>query len=279
MWFFYSILTAVFLGFGQIAAKKGYHHITPLWNTLFAGVIWVILIIPIILTHKIFWSLSPILFAAFLVAICYTIYYYSLEKGQVSLTGTVIATYPLITVVLSTFFLKEHTDIFEKLGIFLIIFGPVALTFLEHKKTPIRKSWDHWLWWAIMGAIGLGIGDFISKVAIGKSDPWTFTVETGIFYLPIGLILFFIDKKGRRLPPLHLKKFLPSIVGVFMVESSIIPFNIAFSLGLASLVSPLSSTYTILSLVLAYFLLDERLDNNQWLAIVVTILGIVFLGV
>lgn len=108
MWLFFTLLAALLWGVGQVFIKKGLSHTTPLFNNLFGAVVILAVAIPFALVNGGNLSLVPQMLPLTLVIAALLIcYYYILEKGQISLTGTVLASYPLFTVILSSFFLKE----------------------------------------------------------------------------------------------------------------------------------------------------------------------------
>jgi drug/metabolite transporter (DMT)-like permease len=116
-------------------------------------------------------------------------------------------------------------------------------------------------------------------VTINKSDAYTYLFALALAYIPVNIANYILDPKGRRFPTAHWKKLWPTLVGVVMITLGIVPFNIAFSYGLASLVTPISSSYVIITVILAYFFLKEQLTKMHVIGIAVSVLGIVLLGI
>src|SRR5437773_1937877 len=108
MWLLFTLFSAVFWGVGQVVIKKGYQNLSPLFNNVLAAILIPVMVIPLALTHGIHpEKILAILPLTLVVAIIFLSYYYVIKLGQVSLTGTVISTSPLITVILSLMFLGE----------------------------------------------------------------------------------------------------------------------------------------------------------------------------
>lgn len=233
--------------------------------------------IPIALLGGVEFEKFPIVFPLALIAgITYFVYYYVIGKGEVSLTGTILAAYPLTTIILSGIFLHEQLGVFQKIAILLIILGSVLIAMPKNIKS---FKFADWVYWAIFGAILIGSGDFLAKVGIGKSNAYTWLFFLALAYIPCTLVNFLIDKKGRIIPKFNLRKFMPTIIGVAMVGLGIVPFNLAFQSGMASLVAPVSSSYVVLTAVLAFFFLKERISKIQLAGILSTSLGIILLGI
>lgn len=279
MWLFYALLAASLWGVGQVFTKKGFAHLSPLWNNIFAVCVWVVALIPFTMFKGVNYGLFPKIFPlVLLITAIYTSYYYIVSKGDISLTGTILSTYPLVTVICSGIFLKEQTSIVQKLAVGLTILGSVIIA-LPTKKGDIKKfKLEDWVIWASLGAIMMGFADFLAKIAINMSDGWTYTFTSGVSFIPVTIVLYLLDKKGRALPKFNLKKFLPTFIGVTMVEIGLVPFNLAFASGLASLAGPVSTTYVIITVILAFIFLKEKVTKIQLAGITSTVIGIILLG-
>lgn len=280
MWFFFSLLAALLWGVGQVFAKRGLSYTSPLFNNLLATVVDVVFWMPVALTGGVEFGKFPAVFPLAVVAgATYFVYYYVITKGEISLTGTIQATYPLTTIILSAIFLHEQTNLFQKLATLLVISGSILIAIPNDKNLLKKFQFADWVYWAIAGSILIGFGDFLAKVAINKSNAYTWLFFLALAYLPCAFINFLLDKKGRFIPEFNLKKLLPSIIGVAMIGIGIIPFNLAFQYGLASLVGPISSSYVVLTAILAFVFLKERINRIQLLGILSTFSGIVLLGI
>jgi len=280
IWLYYTLLTSLFWGIGQVFIKKGLTHISPLFNNILSTVVCLLVFLPFAFINGINLNLINPLIVIFilLIAFCYQIYYYALSKGEVSLTGTVMAAYPLVTVVFSRIFLVEKTSLFQKIAIFVVLLGTIVIS-LPNKKNNIKINSQTWFWWALASVFVVGFGDFLAKVTINDIGPYNYLFLLPIFYLPVNLVLFLIDKKGRQFPQLNLQKFLPTIFGVLILQIGIIFFNLGFAHGSASLVAPLSSSYIVITVVLALIFLKEKVTKVQLSGIILTIIGIILFGV
>lgn len=276
MWLIFSLSAALLWGIGQIFIKKGMSRVSPLIYNILAVIIDLILWFPLALFMGInFSKVLQILPLALLAGVTYFLYYYVIAKGQVSLTGTILAAYPLTTIILSAIFLGEQTSLIQKLATVLVLLGAVFIAI----PSDGRFKLESWVWWAAGGALLIGSGDFLAKLAVNKSDTYTWLFTLGLSYLPIVIVNYFLDKKGRVIPKISLKEFWPSLVGTFMLSAGMIFFYLAFAEGLASLVAPVSSSYVVLTAVLAFIFLKEKISKLQLVGIISTSLGIILLGI
>lgn len=280
MWFLFALMAAVSWGVGQVFVKRGFSHVSPLLNNVLSTVFALLLYIPFALMHginvQLFWSIFPVVMV---ISIAYFLYYYVLNKGKVALTGTILALYPLTTIVLSSVFLHEQTNIVQKIATAGILLGAVCIAVPSDKRVLKKFRLDDWVWWAIAGALIIGSADFGAKVMINRSDAYTYLFALGLAYVPIAIGNFILDPKGRKLPRVPWGKLLPTLIGTFMIELGIIPFNLSFQYGLASLAGPVSSSYIVITAVLAYFFLHERITRLQTIGIAVAAAGTIALGI
>jgi transporter family protein len=278
MWFPLALATALFWGTGQVFVKTGLRYLTPLANNIVINILILLTYLPLGLYGGVSWnkliSTLPLILAA---TGLYTVYYYALEKGQVSLSGTIIASYPLVTIFLSRLFLLERTSTWQKYAIILILIGAALLAAPSQKQRKV-KLFQAWLIWALASAICSGTGDFLSKIVIDRSSTYTLLFGSALAGIPVSLGLFAIDKKGRHLPKLKAGKIIPTLIGLLLMQFGGIAYSFGFSFGPASLVSSTSSSYAAISVILALIFLKEKLTRQQVIGVITTVSGIILIG-
>lgn len=279
LWLIFALTAALSWGIGQVFVKRGLSRTSPLFNNTLATIIDFALWIPIAVMGGVKLDGAAIVFPLALIAgATYFIYFYVIAKGEVSLTGTIQATYPLTTILLSIIFLHEQTNVFQKIAVLLIILGAILIA-TPNKNGLKNFTLGDWFWWALFGSIIIGFGDFLAKVAINNSNAYTWLFFLVICYIPCCFVNFLIDKKGRVMPALNWQNMMPTIIGVILESIGMIAFYLAFQFGLASLVGPVSSSYVVLTAILAYFFLKEKINKIQLAGIISAASGIILLGI
>ncbi|HEX8931718.1 MAG TPA: EamA family transporter, partial [Patescibacteria group bacterium] len=210
-----------------------------------------------------------------LVALLLLSYYYAINHGQISLTGTVVGTYPAFTVLLSFMFLHEAPSLFQKLAIIAIILGTVLVAFPNKVQ---KAKLNHWIWWAILALLTIGTSDFVIKVLLLKYDIYTYLFTYSFSSFLVTLALLLIDKKGRKIPKFNLKLYLPTLIGVTMLELGFFFLHLALRDGLVSLVSPISGIYVAITAVLAWIFLKEKINKIQAIGVVLAAIGVILVG-
>lgn len=256
LWLFFALSAAFFWGIGQVLAKKGFDNISPLWNNIFANIIGLFIYLPIIFIGSKFHigiPSFPILFLILLTASLYMSFFYAIEHGQLALSGTLLATYPIFTVLLSLFFLRETITLLQLGGIVLTLLGATYIMFPENIQKVTFKS-HGWILWGIIGAGMQGTGDFFSKVTVSETGVYTQAFWLIVLFQLASLGNYLLDKNGRTLPKFSFKKFFPSLLGTALVVCGTLSMLFAYQYGKASLVAPITSTYPALIAILAVIL-------------------------
>ncbi|MEK7497569.1 MAG: EamA family transporter [Patescibacteria group bacterium] len=274
-WFLPAILASLFWGVGQTLIKKGLSDLSP-YMSIFIGTIFaLILYIPYSLVSGIKLDSFPgILVFGFLANLPNYVFPYILKKANVSLSGTVVATYPIYTIALSLIFLHESLDFFQIFGILVIILGMFMVAKPENEKLKIAS----WVIWALLGSIVIGLGDFIGKVTLTKYDLSSFILALAIGGIPALLVFRLFDKSKIKMGKIS-SNVRAGLLGNLIMPIGLIALYTAFNNGPASLASPVASTYPAITAVLAYFYLKEKLNRNQILGIIAVTIGVIFIGI
>lgn len=260
---------------GQVVVKKGQKDLPPLFDNLLATGVTLTVVAPLMLLSGIDWgSIRLVWLYPLAAAILYMLYYYVLDKGKVSLTATLMSTYPAVTALLSTFILRDILSVWQIIAITMIILGTLLLDWKAFSRGIFNLS--SWMAWGILGAVVIGIAEILTKIATSQTSSSTFTFLLSISYIPALVLCYQYDNKGReQLNKFSFKKLGTSLFGVALIELGLIPYNKAFSLGNAALVSAVSASRIVVTVVLAWFLLKEDLNKFQFLGVSVILTGVI----
>lgn len=281
-WFYFSLAAAFFLGVGQVFIKKGYTHFSPLWNIIIDAIFSIAIYVPLALYLGIHLQFHYSYF--FIIAgvtALYAVFYYAIEKGQISLSGTVFASYPIFTILLSYIFLHERISLLQQILILLILLGGILLSYEPGTWKKIKKKANKkWMLWALFGAVATGVGDFLAKFTLNDIDTNTYVFLFAIGFVISSTFFWIIDKNGRKLPKkINFTNLKWTLFGTLMLSLGVLSITYAFSLGKASLVTVTSSGYIGITVLLAYFFLHDKISRVQLLGIVLMFLGVAFIGI
>lgn len=277
MWLIYTLIASVLWAVGQIFIKKGLHNTTPLFNSINASISTILLTASFAFINGVnfdlMWKIAPMTFIAAFLMISF---YYVIGRGQLAFTGTVVGMYPVVTVILALLFLHETLNLYQQIAIAVVILGTIFIALPEKGQ---KFTFGSWFWWALLGVFAIGTSEFLCKLLITQSDVYTFLFTFGFSYLFGTLLIACFDKKGRKLPAMNPQAYLPTIIGVWIMEIGFIVYNIALSLEQASLVTPISGSYVALTAILALIILKEKIDSKHWFGITLAAIGVVLIGI
>lgn len=131
MWIYLSIITLFFWGLWGFFAKIASHYISPqavyLWGS--AGALFVT-VLSLIIGFR--WEYhSAGVFYSLLAGLTggggVIFFYYAMKEGKVSLVVTLTALYPVVTILLSYFILKEEITLRQAVGMLFALIAMVLM--------------------------------------------------------------------------------------------------------------------------------------------------------
>lgn len=270
----YLLIIAVMWGVGNVLVKRGLTHLTP-WQSYALDAVFIAFpmwIVYGILNGGNLLTVTPLaVVTGILISIIYAFNYYVFSIGDVSVTGSVISAYPIITLILAYVLLGERLSALATLGVILTILGVVAIS-IPHKKVRIGA----WVYLAVFTAIGYGFTGYMAKLVLHSVNNATYLMVLAISQVVVvGLWKLFIRD---TVPRVRWHKFKYSIIGIILLNIGNIAYYIALQVGLASLVVPLSTTYVLLMVVLSIIWLKEKVYGHQLVGIALSVTGVILAG-
>ncbi|MEM3373682.1 MAG: DMT family transporter [Candidatus Woesearchaeota archaeon] len=221
-------------------------------------------------------------FSAFINLVAVYMFMKSFEEGEISIVTPISSSYSIITVILAVIFLKETLTLLKIISIILCILGIMLvstnLNKLKHIKSVkgVKQAILAFIGWGFYffliglvskNLINIGVSKLISAISL-------FFI-TGLF-TNIFLITFSYIKTKKNLfhKKLDKKIWLILLINFFLYNLAWISVNYGISIGNLSIITPISSLYPAITVLLAYFILREKLVLNQKIGIILTILAI-----
>lgn len=293
MGIFYGLTAAVFWGLGDFFARTAGQRIggyRALCYQQFVGIVGLTLYLLATGTFShLFaqnsWQLWLWALLAVLLNVCSSLALYrAFEVGILSLVSPIASSYAIVTVILA-FMSGEVLTALQNLAIVLVLLGVVVCSIPARRTTGSLKQMFRWhdgslqgIIMALIAALGYGatfwlLGFFVTP-GLGNITPiWLIRIMT-----PCILFIFApVMKQSLKFPPRNLWWTLIAI-GLFDTFAYI-GYTTGMLQGDISLVTMFSSLYSVVTIILAWIFLRERLYRNQWLGISVILLGIFIVNV
>jgi drug/metabolite transporter (DMT)-like permease len=201
--------------------------------------------------------------------VAWIFYYQSIVHGPISIVGTLSAAYPALTVIFARVFLHENLSTEQYVGVIMVIAGCLGLAY-EPPGSSTKTTRARWiplagaalLIWGVNGVLirhaytfpGASEGNLALFIAIGG------LVTLGVYGVIAG-------RKGAA------SGWTTSFFPMATMAFGGLLAAIAYKKGPASIVTPLSGAYPVVTLGFAAFILKERPTKLHWGCIVSILVG------
>lgn len=206
----------------------------------------------------------------------YYLFLESLEKGSVTMVGSITAAFPAITAALAVTVLGESLSPLNGLGVVTIIASMVALSYSHGNSSGASSFPRAALVLSIAVLLIWGFGGIFIKLALSEL-PLIAYLSLYVFILPPLAFAYLKHRRATR-SVVFPKWALPVIGAVVVAELWQLGYfaeTAAVSEGAASIVYPLISAYPVVTIVTAYFVLREQVSGRDWAILAAVLLGIV----
>lgn len=212
-------------------------------------------------------------------SVAYVLGYYAYMKaceiGRLTLASPVASTYSLVTIALSIVFLGEWLTAGAWMAVLAIFIG---IAMISGNPLQALQGGGRDFGLALRAMTGFGIAFFILGFSAKKLD-----VTSAFFYSALSQATLFIalalsrDGRARRadITAMRLYAFLGHSI---LVNGGWVCYIFASNVAELSLVTPISSVYSGVTVLLASWLFKERTSRAQKIGIGVLLCGVFFLG-
>lgn len=215
------------------------------------------------------------IFLGFIGALGVASYTKALEKGNVSVATVVGRLGMVLTVVFALLFFQETPSFLQWAGIFLALIGAIAASVPFRDIQNSMYLWkDVGMWYAAVAALVWGVFFTFYKMLVVRTSPFvaSFFVEGTIFFIFLFSTLKIKTKKPDK------SAVVVAIATGFGLAAGALAYTASVGSGLVSVSAALLAASPLVTSVLAWMFLHERLEVNQYAGIVISVLGIVLVS-
>jgi uncharacterized membrane protein len=197
--------------------------------------------------------------------------------GEASVIFPLTGMYPLVTIILARLLLKELLNRVQVLGIALAL---VAIYLFSVQQSSRRFSgwkdlFSTWMLYCLLTLLFFGMSCITQKFTTHYLSDELSTIFFTIGFVPLAIVIWVLGS-----PPWNLSakdSILGIAVGLLMAIGTLALFA-ALRRGKASIVTPLTALYPLITVVLAVVFLNEHLNVTKVTAIAVALIAAVALG-
>lgn len=128
-----------------------------------------------------------------------------------------------------------------------------------------------WIFWAILNPIFFNSSNYIEKFLIDKriKNPVTLTILGGLVYFLVGVCIL-IPQKNLLIP---LPQLVALIIAGILLQFYLLPFYKALALDETSRITPFFEFIPVLSLIMGFFFLGQKLSPQQLMGFIAILMG------
>ena len=275
--FFWGV--AIFLA--ALASRKIGNILTLFWMQLFGflvGTTYFLFNYNSLSLSSIVHFVPVLCFIAVFQVMAYLAFYKGLEKGQVSLVSPLGASWSLITVILSVIFYREALKTNQLFAIFLITIGIVIIAvnlkdLIKNKSLQLLIGVKE----GLISMFGWGISLFL-LISVSKELGWFLPAFVFRFLILVLLITYIFYSKKSFLPKSDKFPWITLLlIGLFDMLA-FFTYSLGVSGAYGSIVAPISSANTLVTIVLSVIFLKERVKPRQTIGIGAILCGLILIS-
>ena len=279
-----AIYASLMFGIGEAAIKKSFKEFVPSVAYAFAAIAGILFWIPLALLfggswHH-FWVILPYALASAVLSEAF--YFYALSKGQLSITATLLASYPVYTIGFSYIINNERLSGAEAVFVWLAVAG----TLLACLPTKFNKG-DEWRkagsWiWPLLAAAAAGLSDTISKSIINQTSSFDFLLVLALVQLPVAAVYLLLEKQGIAITIRSVRQkpsdYFQAIVGALLSTVGVALLWVSFNTTLASVASPIVATSGAIVVLIATLFMGEKITSQHCMGIILVFIAVLGLS-
>ncbi len=203
-------------------------------------------------------------------------FYRSIGRGYLSIISPTVASWAVITSILSIVFLNEVLGFMRSFAISTVFVGIVLASF--HYEDLLKLKFKNALpgvRQALVAVACFGISMFLIGLSVSRVG-WFLPV----FFLRLFSFSFFVFMTRFDFSRVSMPTgFSPLLLGIGFLEGvGIIGFGLGATSEYVAIVSPVAAASPMVCVVLARIFLKERISINQFLGVLLILAGVVFLA-
>ena len=301
MWLIFALLTTLLWGLAELFYKKGakqdekYAHLKI---CVCVGAVMGIHAIFTLLTQDI--GYNPVNLIRYLpVSLLYIISmafsFFGMRFIEESISDPIENTSGAMCSLLCVIFLKETLSIPAVIAILIMVIGVLGVGFLESKRDTVRKkvlskkmaiiAFCMPFLYALLDAVGsfvdvFYLDDIATTPLVGVTESTIEAVANTSYELIFALfaLILFVFMKIKKVEFGSIPKQKDKVLSAVFETAGQLTYVYAMS-GNGAVAAPIISSVCVVSLLLSRIFLKEKLPYKQYIAIAVTIVGILMLAI
>ncbi len=281
-WFLYSLVTMLLWGGWGVVSKPLSTTLSP-WQVQCLSSLGLLPVLVVLAARQFrnlkfeIWSWRRALLPAFTGGVISSVgnlacYQALAAGGKAAAVIPLTSLYPLVTIILARRVLKERLNAVQWGG---IVASLAALCCFFN--IGLGSAWlSPWLAAALVPIVLWGVSDFLQKLATGHAPSELTTFAFLLGFVPAGVVIPAFQPFVWPLPAATW--LLLVLLGLFYSLGNFALITAYGSGGRASVVTPMTSLYSLITIPLAVLILHEPISSREGIGILLAILAVLALG-
>lgn len=186
--------------------------------------------------------------------------------GEGSVVVPLTGMYPLVTVILARFLLKERLNRVQSLGIGLALVAIYLFSPRESLGATVtwRSAFSAWMMYGLMALVLFGVACITMKFATRHIPDELSTIFYTLGYILLAIVII---AAGSVEWHVSMKNWALGILVGLLMNGATLTLFVAYRWGKASIVTPLTALYPLVTVLLAGLILKEHFDVVKVVAI------------
>jgi uncharacterized membrane protein len=192
--------------------------------------------------------------------------------GEASVVFPLTGMYPLITITLARLLLKERLNRVQALGIALALVAIYLFSAQQSARgfSGWRDLFSAWMVYALLTLLFFGMSCITQKFTTRYISDELSTIFFTIGFVPLAILIWVAGSPDWNLSAKDW--FLGIVVGLLMATGTLALFA-ALRRGKASIVTPLTALYPLVTVILAVVFLNEHFGSMKVAAIAIALIA------
>lgn len=212
------------------------------------------------------------LIAGLLFSMGYLFFYLGLERGMISIVSPLSASWLAVTTVLAAILFNESIGL-TKGGLIALVLVGIALTSVRGRDGASLNG----VWYGIAAMLTFGVAFTLWKPIVEEVGPYVAVVSVRTV-ATVALGSYILLRRPIRANVTR-NAIVLVIASAVLDSLGFVSYNLGIEREDVSLIAPISAAYPVVTLVLAWVLLRERLSAVRMSGIVVLLSAVIALGV
>lgn len=280
MWVVYALVSAVFAGIVSVFAKIGIKNVDSTLVTALRTIVVLIfawIMVFIVGSQHTIASIDTKNFAMLILSglstgAAWLCYFKALELGDINKVVPVDKSSTILTMLLSFIFLGEKVSALKIVAMFFIGMGTYFMI-ERSNKTQNKQEKPLWLLFALLSALFSSLTSILAKVGIIGVESNLGTAIRTVVVLIMAWGIVFAQKKQGGIKRIDKKSWIFIFLSGLATGLSWLCFYYALQHGPVSVIVPIDKLSIVVTVVLSYFILGEKLRKKALIGLIMIVVG------